>query len=58
MSKSDIDTLTEMLPDDPETCERLTIESMELVSDGGFAITVGNMDGDRRWKHTIITEEV
>jgi len=58
MSDKDIQTLTQLLLDDPETYERLHIDSLAMVSDGGFEITVRNAEGDRHWKHRIFTEEV
>jgi predicted ribosome-associated RNA-binding protein Tma20 len=54
---SDISFISGILLGDPETSERLTIETVEN-NDDSYSITVGNMDGDRKWKHTITTVEV
>lgn len=58
MDKINQEFAASILLQDPETQEELRPVGDPKAVDGSLVLIVENKGGDRRWKHTIRTEEV
>lgn len=59
MNKQNVKYAADMLLKDPETREELRLAGDPIINDdGSYSLMMENKAGDRKWKHTIRTEEV